>query len=123
MSKILDKIKNFGRSLTSMFQENQDDDISYLNPDTEEGKKLLDEMKPFVDRMNALEEERNKEQKQRVARIRNLREGDVSEPEQSLEGQDVRIQPTPVISRGKGVQNATKTTQRQNSKDIDEREK
>ena len=45
MSKILDKIKGFGHSLTSMFQENdQEEEVDYLNPNTEEAKKLAEAM-------------------------------------------------------------------------------
>ena len=119
MSIILDKIKGFGYSLTSMFQEDKEDDISYLNPDSEEGKKLAAEMKPYVDRMNALEEKRKKEQKQYEARIRNLREGDVSEQEKSSKGQDTKINPSPVIVER---QNTSKTRQRQNYQGRDGRE-
>lgn len=97
MSKILDKIKSFEHSLTSMFKENEEDDISYLNPDTEEGKKLASEMQPFVDSMNALEAKRNKEQKQREDWIRNMREGDVLESDKTFQVQDTRIKPTSVI--------------------------
>ena len=123
MSKILDKIKSFGHSLTSMFQENAEEDVSYLNPETEEGKKLASEMKPFVDSMNALEAKRNKEQKQREDRIRNMREGDVSEPEKSSKGQDTRKKPTSVIIQDGQKANKQQTIEKQTYQDRDEREK
>ena len=81
MSKILDKIKEFGHSLTSMFQENdQEENVDYLNPDTEEAKKLAAEMQPYVDELNKIEAEREKAQKAEVDRLNHLREGTVDEP-------------------------------------------
>ena len=63
MSKILDKIKKFGHSLTTMFQENEKEDVDYLNPNTEDAKKLEAAMKPAVDRIKALEEQRKQRSK------------------------------------------------------------
>lgn len=46
MSKILDKIKGFGHSLTGMFKERDDGEyISWLDPDSDEGKALLNNTK------------------------------------------------------------------------------
>lgn len=117
MSKILDKIKSFGHSLTSMFQENEEDDVSYLDPNTEDGKKLAEEMKPFVDRLNALEAKRNKEQKQYQDRLNRLREGE------SVDSRDSSViqNPTQVIKRGE--KNSTKSMQQTRvPKDRGERE-
>ena len=72
MSKILDKIKSFGHSLTTMFQENdQIEDVGYLDPDSKEGQELANGMKPFVDELNKLEEARRVAEKARVESINN----------------------------------------------------
>ena len=97
MSKIIEKIKGFGHSLTNMFKENQDDDVSYLDPDTEEGRKLASEMKPFVDRMNALEAKRTKEQRQRENMTKGLEKDDVTQLQKSFEVQNTRS----IIVKGK----------------------
>ena len=95
MSKILDKIKGFGHSLTSMFQENdQEEEVDYLNPNTEEAKKLAEAMKPAVDRINALESQREKEQKKREEWLKNLKEGDVIESEATYKAQEGQARQT-----------------------------
>lgn len=123
MSKILDKIKSFELSLTSMFKEDEEDDISYLNPDTEEGKKLASEMQPFVDSINALEAKRNKEQKQREDWIRNMREGDVLESDKTFQVQDTRIKPTSVIRQDRQKADRQQNIEGQTYEERDDREK
>ena len=101
MSKILDKIKGFGHSLTSMFQENdQEEEVDYLNPNTEEAKKLAEAMKPAVDRINALESQREKEQKKREEWLKNLKEGDVIESEATYKAQEGQARQTTRLSGG-----------------------
>ena len=123
MSKILDKIKSFELSLTSMFKEDEEDDISYLNPDTEEGKKLASEMRPFVDSINALEAKRDKEQKQREDWIRNMREGDVLESDKTFQVQDTRIKPTSVIRQDRQKADRQQNIEGQTYEERDDREK
>ena len=57
MSKILDRIKKFGHSLADMFKENDELEEDYMNPDSKEGQELAERMKPYVERINQMEEE------------------------------------------------------------------
>ena len=109
MSKILDKIKGFGHSLTSMFQENdQKEEVDYLNPNTEKAKKLAEAMKPAVDRINALESQREKEQKKREEWLKNLKEGDVIESEATYKAQEGQARQTTRLSGGSNKRTTAK---------------
>lgn len=123
MSKILDKIKGFGHSLTSMFQENdQEEEVDYLNPNTEEAKELAEAMKPAVDRINALESQREKEQKKREEWLKNLKEGDVAETEATYQVQRGQArQATRLSAKPKDIQSQGKNPNTRNSQaqDID----
>ena len=79
MSKILDKIKGFGRSLTSMFEESrEEEEVSYLDPNTQEGQELAKAMSLAVEEIRQREKARDDEQNALVERLRNQREGDFS---------------------------------------------
>lgn len=104
MSKILDKIKGFGHSLTSMFKENDQEDVDYLNPDTEEAKKLAAAMKPAVDRINSLEKQREKDQKAREEWLKNLREGDAAESGSTIQAQEGQVRQTRLSAKSKDTQ-------------------
>lgn len=80
MSKIIDKIKGFGHSLTTMFQENDQEDVDYLNPKDPEAKKLAEAMKPYIDEMDRIEADRERFQRSEVDRLRNSKEGELSKP-------------------------------------------
>lgn len=101
MSKIIDKIvdgiKSFGLSLTSMFKVNDEmDDVSYLDSNSEDGIKLAEEMRPYVDSLNALEAKRNKEQKQYENR---LRQGETVDSKTTFREKSDIKNPTQVIKR------------------------
>lgn len=100
MSKILDKIKGFGHSLVTMFQQNDQEDVDYLNPDTKEAKKLAEAMKPYVDAMNSIEAKREKEQKKREEWLKNLKEGDVAENEATYRVQEGQVRQATRLSGG-----------------------
>ena len=114
MSKILDKIKGFGHSLTSMFQENDQGDEDYLNPDT---KELASAMEPAVKRMKEMEAKREKEEKDRIAWLRSLREGNKAEPESSLK--DSVVQAQEIAQKAQKSQNRGTKTESDKSKDND----
>ncbi len=117
MSKILDKIKGFGHSLTSMFQENDQGDEDYLNPDTKEAKELASAMEPAVKRMKEMEAKREKEEKDRIAWLRSLREGNKAEPESSLK--DSVVQAQEIAQKAQKSQNRGTKTESDKSKDND----
>ena len=117
MSKILDKIKGFGHSLTSMFQENDQGDEDYLNPDTKEAKELASAMEPAVKRMKEMEAKREKEEKDRIAWLRSLREGNKAEPESSLK--DSVVQAQEMAQKAQKSQNRGTKTESDKSKDND----
>ena len=54
-----DRIKDALKSEPSMFKERDDgeDDVSYLDPDSEDGKKLAEEMGKATKRINELEKD------------------------------------------------------------------
>ena len=117
MSKILDKIKGFGHSLTSMFQENDQGDEDYSNPDTKEAKELASAMEPAVKRMKEMEAKREKEEKDRIAWLRSLREGNKAEPESSLK--DSVVQAQEIAQKAQKSQNRGTKTESDKSKDND----
>ena len=117
MSKILDKIKGFVHSLTSMFQENDQGDEDYLNPDTKEAKELASAMEPAVKRMKEMEAKREKEEKDRIAWLRSLREGNKAEPESSLK--DSVVQAQEIAQKAQKSQNRGTKTESDKSKDND----
>ena len=117
MSKILDKIKGFGHSLTSMFQENDQGDEDYLNPDTKEAKELASAMEPAVKRMKEMEAKREKEEKERIAWLRSLREGNKAEPENTLK--DSVVQAQEIAPKAQKGQNRGTKTESDKSKDND----
>ena len=108
MSKILDKIKGFGHSLATMFQENDQEDVDYLNPDTQEAKKLTEAMKPYVDAMNRIEAKRETEQKKREEWLKNLKEGDVIESEATYKAQEGQARQTTRLSGGSNKRTTAK---------------
>lgn len=122
MSKILDKIKKFEHSLTTMFQVNEKENVNYLNPNTEDAKKLEAAMKPAVDRIKALEEKRKKDQKDREDWLNNSREGDVAEYGSTSKTQggqvqhSTRLSTKPKSAQSKEMSSKTKKSQ---SKGID----
>ena len=123
MSKILDKIKGFGHSLATMFQENDQEDVEYLNPDTKEAKKLAEAMKPYVDAMNRIEAKREKEQKKREEWLKNLKEGDVAENEATYRVQEGQVRQATRLSGGSNrrtmaKENETKTLEQSDGRDI-----
>ena len=117
MSKILDKIKGFGHSLTSMFQENDQGDEDYLNPDTKEAKELASAMEPAVKRMKEMEAKREKEEKDRIAWLRSLREGNKAESENTLK--DSVVQAQEIAQKAQKSQNRGTKTESDKSKDND----
>ena len=117
MSKILDKIKGFVHSLTSMFQENDQGDEDYLKPDTKEAKELASAMEPAVKRMKEMEAKREKEEKDRIAWLRSLREGNKAEPESSLK--DSVVQAQEIAQKAQKSQNRGTKTESDKSKDND----
>lgn len=123
MSKILDKIKGFGHSLATMFQENDQEDVEYLNPDTKEAKKLAEAMKPYVDAMNRIEAKRETEQKKREEWLKNLKEGDVAENEATYRVQEGQVRQATRLSGGSNrrtmaKENETKTLEQSDGRDI-----
>ena len=123
MSKILDKIKGFGHSLATMFQENDQEDVDYLNPDTQEAKKLAEAMKPYVDEMKRIEAKRETEQKKREEWLKNLKEGDVVENEATYRVQEGQVRQATRLSGGSNrrtvvKENETKTLEQSDGRDI-----
>ena len=123
MSKILNKIKGFGHSLATMFQENDQEDVDYLNPDTKEAKKLAEAMKPYVDAMNRIEAKRETEQKKREEWLKNLKEGDVAENEATYRVQEGQVRQATRLSGGSNrrtmaKENETKTLEQSDGRDI-----
>ena len=121
MSKILDKIKGFGHSLTSMFQENDQGDEDYLNPDTKEAKELASAMEPAVKRMKEMEAKREKEEKDRIAWLKNLREGAVTEQE-SVTPKSNEVQVKGIAPKVKIGQSQDRTMQSDSSQNKDDLE-
>ena len=72
MSKIMDKIKKLSHTAVDFFREDSEDDLENIDP------KLEEAMKPAVDRINALEARRAKEQKSLADRLKNDEGRDIS---------------------------------------------
>ena len=121
MSKILDKIKGFVHSLTSMFQENDQGDEDYLNPDTKEAKELASAMEPAVKRMKEMEAKREKEEKDRIAWLKNLREGAVTEQESVIpKSNEVQVKGiAPKVKIGQSQDRTMQSDSSQNKDDLE----